>query len=292
MRYGISNNRGQPDEAEVAAILGDAESLGVGYLDTAFAYPDVETLIGRHLQVNASLKIVTKTTPLDGAEITRESKGKVLDAIATSLDRLRLERVYGVLVHHGNELGKSGWENLVEALEEAQSRGWVGLIGASVYNEQELLLVESRFQPGIIQAPFNILDRRLLSSQCLRRLKSGGAEIHARSVFLQGLLLMPSSELPAFFKPLKPALAALQSGWTSEGLDPLAACLGYVMEHPDIDVAIVGVNSLTELKELHQAAMWSSDRKSAAADLDHAIDPKFLDPSLWPPFTMQSASSR
>ncbi len=89
---------------------------------------------------------------------------------------------------------------------------------------------------------------------------------------------MPPSELPAFFEPLKPVLAALQSGWTSEGLDPLAACLGYVMEHPEIDVAIVGVNTLTELQEVHQAMMRSSDRKSAATDLGHVVAPKFLDP--------------
>ena len=37
----------------------------------------------------------------------------------------------------------------------------------------------------------NIIDRRLELSGWLERLSDEGVEVHARSVFLQGLLLMP-----------------------------------------------------------------------------------------------------
>ncbi len=285
MHYGISNDRGQPTEAEIADILGNAESFGVGYLDTAFAYPNSETLIGRHLPRGRGLKIVTKTAPIHADRIEPSAKTKVLDDLALSMDRLRTGRLHGLLLHHATDLDKPGWHVLVEALEEAQARGWVELIGASIYNEKELQLVESRFSPGMVQAPFNVLDTRLVASQCFARLKSKGVEIHARSLFLQGLLLMQPSALPAYFEPLKPALDALRMSWAADGLDPLAACLGYVLSHPAIDVAIVGVNRLSELQEICQAASSAANRTNAPAGFPKAVEEKYLDPSLWPSFT-------
>ena len=46
------------------------------------------------------------------------------------------------------------------------------------------------FIPDIIQLPFSVFDQRLLQDGTLSTLKSLGIEIHARSIFLQGLLLM------------------------------------------------------------------------------------------------------
>jgi aryl-alcohol dehydrogenase-like predicted oxidoreductase len=283
-RYGISNRRGQPDEAEVAAILGRAEESGIGYLDTAFAYPNSEALIGRHLAPRSRLKVVTKTAPIESATIERGDKTRILDALALSMERLRVDRLYGLLVHHATDLGKPGWEHLVDAIAEARSRGWVGRVGASVYNNDELELVESCFAPDIIQGPFNVLDTRLVSSKCFSRLKAAGTEMHARSVFLQGLLLMPPTSLPAFFEPVKALLASLRTGWAEQGTSPLAACLQFVLGHPDIDAAIIGVNSLLEFDEIRSAALFERTRPNATAEFLPAVDKRYLDPSLWPSF--------
>jgi aryl-alcohol dehydrogenase-like predicted oxidoreductase len=286
MHYGVSNRLGPPGETEIAAILERAVALGVGYLDTAFAYPNSEALIGRHLASGSSLKIVTKTAPIASLGTGRDRKATILDAVASSMDRLRVDRLYGLLVHHATDLGKPGWESLVEALDEARSRGWVSHIGASVYNEFELELVESRFRPGIVQGPINVLDTRLLSSRCFARLKAGGTEMHARSVFLQGLLLMQPSTLPAFFAPVKAALASLQASWAEQGISPLAACLAFVLEQSDIDAAIVGVNSLREFKEVQLAATSRPVERDIRLKSGPSIDPRFLDPSLWPSFAL------
>jgi aryl-alcohol dehydrogenase-like predicted oxidoreductase len=284
MHYGVSNRRGQPDEAEVAAILDRVEEVGIGYIDTAFAYPNAEFLVGKYLAPRSKLKIVTKTAPIESVKIVRGDKARILDALALSMERLRVGRLYGLLVHHATDLSKGGWEHLVDALAEARSRGWVERIGASVYNDDELQLVESRFVPDIIQGPFNRLDTRLTSSKCFSRLRATGTEIHARSVFLQGLLLMPPASLPAFFEPVKPSLTLLREKWSEQGVSPLAGCLQFVLGHPDIDVAIVGVNSLSEFDEIRSAAVFDSTGLRAAAECLPAVDKRYLDPSLWPSF--------
>jgi aryl-alcohol dehydrogenase-like predicted oxidoreductase len=284
MHYGVSNRHGQPDEGEVAAILGRAEEAGIEYLDTAFAYPNSEILIGRHLPPRRRLKIVTKTTPIGSAAIERADKARILDALELSMERLRVDRLYGLLVHRAADLGKPGWENLVDALAEARSRGWVSRVGASVYNNDDLELVESRFAPDIIQGPFNVLDTRLISSKCFSRLKAAGTEMHARSVFLQGLLLMPPCSLPDFFEPVKPLLASLRARWAEQGASPLVACVQFVLRHPDIDAVIVGVNSRSEFDEILSASASDPISTRATAGFLPSIDHRYLDPSLWPAF--------
>jgi aryl-alcohol dehydrogenase-like predicted oxidoreductase len=282
MHYGVSNRRGQPDETEVAAILARAAEVGTGYLDTAVAYPNSEALIGRH-RAGSSFAIMTKTAPIAEAELDRGHKARILDTLAQSMDRLRTDHLHGLLVHQAADLRKPGWEHLVEALKEAKSRGWVGRIGVSVYSEEQLELVESRFAPDIIQGPVNVLDTRLISSACFARLKARGMQMHARSVFLQGLLLMPTSALPAYFEPVKSTLASLQASWVASGTSPLAACLGFVMGHPDVNATIVGVNSVLEFEEILSATASPLPERQMFGSIQ-PIDTRYLDPSLWPSF--------
>ena len=69
-----------------------------------------------------------------------------------------------------------------------------------------------------IQIPVNALDRRAIHSGLLRRLKTKGVEIHARSVFLQGLLLMQPTELPEFFSRYVPTLPRCIASGRTTGL--------------------------------------------------------------------------
>ena len=204
------------------------------------------------------------------------------NSLAASLDRLRVDRVHGLLIHHAGDLAKPGWQHVVNALAEAQARGWAGRIGASVYGADQLALVESRFQPQLVQLPLNALDRRAIVSGTLTRLKAAGAEIHARSVFLQGLLLMKPNALPEFFVPMREEIAVLHRHWAEQGHSALAGCLAFTLQQPEIDAIIVGVNKSSELDEIVTAA-----RGDGPVDLEppRQIDTRYLDPSLWPAFT-------
>jgi aryl-alcohol dehydrogenase-like predicted oxidoreductase len=79
-------------------------------------------------------------------------------------------------------------------------------------------------------------------------------------------------------------LASLRAAWAEQATSPLAACLQYVLGHPDIDVAIVGVNSLSEFEEIRSAAVFDSIRPNATAEFLPTVDKRYLDPSLWPAF--------
>jgi aryl-alcohol dehydrogenase-like predicted oxidoreductase len=281
MHYGVSNHAGRPAEDEVSTILARAVALGVGYLDTAPAYDDAEVRLGRLLPAGHGLRIVTKTPPMPDDVIEPRHRRQWLETFERSLERLRVDSVYGLLVHQAADLGKPGWQHLVEALQAVKARGLVGRIGVSVYDEQQLAMAESRFRIELVQLPLNALDRRPLASGLLSRLKAQGAEIHARSAFLQGLLLMPPAELPEFFQPMRPALHKLREDWAKQGLSPVAACLAFVLRRTEIDAAIVGVNRLSELAEI-EAAVAGAGHLDPEPGTMPEVAPIYLDPSRWP----------
>ena len=281
--YGVSNRGGRPDEREVAAILARAAAAGVGYIDTAPGYGDAEVLVGRHLPRGHGLRIITKSSALKDATVQARHGKHLLDTLAGSLERLKVDAVHGLLVHQVDDLAKPGWEHLVDAMMEARTRGWVNRIGASIYNADQLALVECRFGPQLVQLPLNVLDRRPIVSGTLARLKSADIEIHARSVFLQGLLLMDPKELPEFFAPVRTKIANARALWGKRGLGPLDGCLAFALQLPEIDAVIVGVNSLREFQQMEQAAASSADA-NADIDIGQSVDPIYVDPSRWPGF--------
>jgi len=285
LEYGVSNRAGHPGEREVANILAQAIEAGIGYIDTAPAYGDAEALVGRYLPSGHCLNIVTRTPAIEDATIEARHGRLLLDSLATSLDRMRVDNVHGFLVHQARDLAKPGWQHLVEAMAEARARGWASRIGASIYNSDQLALLESRFAPEIVQLPLNVLDRRPIASGVLVHLKAGGVEIHARSVFLQGLLLMKPSELPDFFIPIRDDIANMQRHWAERGWSAIAACLAFALQQTEIDAVIVGVNRCTEFDEIADVARQSSSiRDCGAAPM---VDPLYLDPSRWPAFRFQ-----
>jgi aryl-alcohol dehydrogenase-like predicted oxidoreductase len=281
--YGISNRGGRPSETEVAAILARAVEAGIGYLDTAPAYGEAQIFVGRHLPRHHDLRIITKLAPIGEARIEAQHGAVILETVARSLEHLRVDRVHGILVHHASDVAKPGAEHIVDALMQARARGWADRIGISIYDAEQLTLAESRFQPQLVQLPLNALDRRLIQSGMLSRLKAHGVEVHARSVFLQGALLMNPNALPQFFAPLREHIANLQRQWEVAGLSALEGCLAFALQQPEIDAVIVGVNRLGEFDDI-VAAIDEGRRQLCLYEPAVSIDPLYLDASHWPAF--------
>jgi aryl-alcohol dehydrogenase-like predicted oxidoreductase len=279
MDYGVSNRKGRPDQNGVAGILGRAVEANIGYVDTSPAYGEAETLLGRHLPAGHRLRVVTKTPPIPEERIEARHFQLLLDSTAISLERLRTDSIHGLLVHRVGDLAKPGWQHIVDALIEVRARGWVNAIGASIYNPNELDLIESCFRPQIVQLPLNVLDRRPIASGMLTRLKRTQTEIHVRSVFLQGLLLMDPNEVPSHFAAVRPDIIAMHQFWHTHGLSAVAGCLAFALRQAEVDAIIVGVNSPAELDEIISAVAHGLrvDEEGPAP----LVDPIYLDPSRW-----------
>ena len=280
MNYGISNVGGKVGRRTVWEILELAPSLGVTLIDTAPGYGDGEVAIGRALGASHRFRIVTKTPAFRQERVTTSHADGLVATFERSLDNLGQSAVYGLLLHHAGDIKAEGGRRLVEAMESLQRRGQVEKIGVSVYSADEIDDVLEVFTPGIIQLPLNVLDQRLIQSGHLRKLHGLGVEIHARSVFLQGLLLMKPQQLPPYFEPLRPHLDRYFDFLSTHRLGAVEAPLSFVGQLPEVHAMILGVCSTAQLRELSDAA---GRAPGSMPDMSgFAIsDPAFVNPALW-----------
>jgi aryl-alcohol dehydrogenase-like predicted oxidoreductase len=167
-----------------------------------------------------------------------------------SLENLAVEKVYGILVHNAQDLLGSDGKSVWRCLESFCHRGLVEKIGVSVYDEVELRRIVELFPLRIAQVPLSILDQRLLQSGILKELKDAHVEIHGRSCFLQGLLLMSPEELPSHFESIRKTVQNLRVLQKIHGLTPVGAALGFVLGVAEIDTVLVGVNTPEQFREI------------------------------------------
>lgn len=277
--YGVSNTGGRTPPDEVARILALAEREGIGLLDTAALYGDSEAVLGSALRRGHPFRIVSKTLKFDVARISQADASALRAGFENSLRRLRQDRIHGLLIHTAADLLRPGGDLLWAVLTELKREGLVEKIGVSVYTGSEIESILARFGPDLVQLPLNVLDQRLLANGQLARLKSQAVEIHARSIFLQGLLLMQDTPVPSTLARFRPQLERVWQACRRAAVSPLDLSLAFVKSVTTVDAAIVGVAAAAQLAQIVTALRSSTsvaDFATFACD-----DEELLNPSLW-----------
>ncbi len=253
LSYGVANQVGQVSRGAAKAMLDLAAAHGVDTLDTAIAYGDSEACLGE--AGTAGFRVISKLPALP--EGCTAVDAWVQEQIAMSLARLGAGSMYGLLLHRPEQLLEGGGAALYRALQRLKETGQVQKIGISIYDPRQLDALMPSCTFDLVQAPLNLVDRRLHASGWLQRLKDAGVEVHTRSAFLQGLLLMPKSAIPARFAPW----AALWDRWhtwlATHDMAAVQACLAYPLSLPGISRVVVGADSVGQLSEVLQAAAAS-----------------------------------
>ena len=223
--YGISNDLGKISVSEIRAILQLAHSKKIEMIDTAISYGDSEKLIGNLGQNYTTWKVITKIPAINlGDNIEKICR----QYVHGSLGRLKVKELYGVLLHEPNQLMEPEGERILFALRELKSEGYINKVGVSLYANEKSLEILNKYQFDIVQWPINIFDRTLISSGLAESLKERDVEIHARSVFLQGLLLLKPDHLPRKFLNWYDSFASYHSWLNEFKLTPIQACLGVI----------------------------------------------------------------
>ena len=272
--YGIANSNGQVEKLEAKGILDYAKSFGVDTIDTAIAYGTSEQCLG-YIGVG-DYHLVTKLPeiPDDYGNL----KTWVQNHVDSSLSTLGVETLSGLLLHRSSQLLDTDKKDLWSILLQLKSDGIVKKIGFSIYTPDELDKLWDSFKPDLVQAPYNILDRRLETSGWLERMHKENVEVHVRSIFLQGLLLMNKSNRPEKFNKWL-ALWNHWDDWLKESnVTPVQAAVSFSLSDNRVSKVIVGVDSLDQLKEIISAANNNIDRFPENLNIG---DTRLLNPSEW-----------
>ncbi|OUL58576.1 aldo/keto reductase [Pseudoalteromonas ulvae] len=267
--YGISNKQGQVDLLAAQQLLSFAYEQGIRFLDTAAAYGNSQQILGEFAHQKSH--IITKINP-DESSLT-----DITNALDECFNQLNRTHIYAVMLHNADRLNHPNSRSALKQLEAEKRNGRVQKIGLSLYHPDQVKLFDV-FTPDIIQIPLSIIDQRFLANGLLDKLQTQGIEIHVRSAFLQGLLLLEPSKRPSYFKQFS-ALNRFDKFIESTSASRLSVCLNFFKSLPAIAKIVVGCCSKDELSEIiaaYQAPI-------ALNGLNFACDDQALIvPSNWP----------
>jgi aryl-alcohol dehydrogenase-like predicted oxidoreductase len=243
--YGVTNSSSTEKSPEEAHFyLREAKRLGFSILDTAPAYGSAESLVG---SCGLQFEIHTKL-----------EKDKSPDfSLQASLTKLGIESIDLLYVHdmEAFRLQPEGITNSLSNLLGVHVKN----IGVSIYDIEDLELVLKYPSITYVQLPMNLLDQRF-SEKVLQKTQSAGVKCIARSIFLQGVLLVDPEKLPQRVGHLYPFLKSLRQELITREISPLEGCLALVCNNPDIDGVILGAQNEEELRLIMGA--WEHVRTS------------------------------
>ena len=280
--YGITNTAGQVAEPEVRALLTEAAASDVSWLDTAQAYGEAEAVLGRTLPPGHGFRLISKLQAQSQGAFTADDRLAWDQGFERSCVRLGEPRLDALLLHSAADLRKPGGDYLREWLLSLRERGLVRRLGVSIYGSADLDGVSADLL-DLVQIPLSLYDQRLLADGTVARLRAQGCAVHARSLYLQGLLLSPTATWPAWVEFVdREHHARLENFAADRGCTLLECALGFARAQQDLEAVVLGLCSRIELVQLlqawHKPSPWE-DKEWRKWSLDRS---QILDPRRWP----------
>ena len=272
--YGVTNLDGITPESQVQEIINFSRENNIKLIDTSINYGKSELVLGK-ANIN-SFDVITKVPRIANSKSYYHDYSSLL---GQSIQKLQINSLSGVLFHDANDLLSKDGMDKFNAMKELKAEGLVDRIGVSVYDVASTYDIINNFEIDIVQGPLNIFDRRFLTSGLLKDLKKSSIEFHARSIFLQGILLSNSYKTINYFRKWSKLFLKFDEKVNNSCLTPLAICLAFVFEIEDIDNVIVGVQDLNQLKEI----LHSLGKEICLDDFDdiYSNDIDLVNPGKW-----------
>ena len=264
---------GRSPEGEIADMLAIAAHAGMSLLDATTPFDSAEAMLGSAMPSGAPFRVMIKAARADRGPDYLEAEARA------SLRRMGLARADAIIVPSAGDLFGRFGPQMWDKLNDLKDQGLFDKIGVAAMASDDPVGIARRFHPDIIQAPASLIDQRLLISGALAEIAGLGIEVQLRSIFLQGLLLLPPDRAPAGMKDAATSLSRVRRMIAEGRSDPLQAALAFALSRPEASSVLVGVTSAAELSAVCAAA------SHPAPELDWdgmAInDPAALDPRRW-----------
>ena len=269
--YGILNGGETLSREEVARILDAAVDHGIDSIDTAIAYGQSESIIGETSQNR--FNIISKLPPLP-VDISNVSEW-VHSQVQGSLSRLKCTSLDALLLHRPQDLTGAQGAELYAAIGSLMAEKMIHRFGVSIYSPDDLEGIIGTFDIHVVQAPLNVFDRRILG--VTDQLSALNIEVHARSVFLQGVLIASPKDRPQRFEPWSEHFALFDEWVRSSGVSAMACCLGFALQQPGIAKLVIGTTSAESLDEIMNSIPNSvlEVPTHLQSSVEQLIDPRF-----------------
>lgn len=256
------------------AALHRAMDVGLNFIDTADAYGDgaAESALGEWLAQHGARQRFVIATKFYW-DFTREpvhpntARDYIVRACEASLRRLRTEWIDLYQVHAWDPLLRP--DEVAEAFGQLRRQGKVRWFGVSNWNDAHLRMGLRHFEIATLQPRYNLLHREAEARElpfCLEH----GLGVLVYSPLERGLLIdRPRPERfgdhrdqdpwfqPASYERIRRGLAELRPIAERHGLTLPQLAVRWVLTHPAVTCAIVGIKSPEHLDGITPAATGS-----------------------------------
>ena len=270
-RYGV---QGKPEltQKEVDRMLVWASGK-IDELDTSEDYKKSHKIISKH---SFNFKITSKID-LNKIATANELTSRI-SQISQELKKLQVERILLRPHSSNNEVTLKA----IKKLRELQEGSLIGEIGLTIYDTKELEYFSSEISgPLVFQVPISIIN------QSFEKLVRGNPrqykhfKFYARSIFLQGLLLMEVTKIPSHLQEISPAILFLNNELERVGSSIPEATFSYLKRQEWIVGIIMGVSNLEELQRNVEIFHSSTVFDLELLDRLPSVPSKIRDPRLW-----------
>ena len=278
--YGVTNTDGKVSKEIVQDLIDLSVSNGISGFDTAQSYGVAEKVLGENLPRKNNFKIISKLNPQQNTKFDLRKKDEWESMFKKTLSQLQVKRLDGFLVHSSKDINRPDSTLLIDWLRSLRERKLVKKIGVSIYDIEELdQLPLNEIQ--ILQFPLSIYDQRFYRSGLLKKLKENNIVIIARSIFLQGLILQESNNLPHWVsKEIRKKHDYLIEYAKIKNLSLLEIAIQYILSIKEVDYLALGITNVKEMKCLINAC--DLDIRDDLNYEQFAINDKdFIDPRRW-----------
>ncbi len=250
LHYGIANDVGKPPEEQSFGMLKAALDGGVTSIDTARAYGDSEDIIGRFFNKNPENIpfISTKVPPFPGADAS-ELEGHIIESVEASLEKLGLSKVDNIMLHNGVSLFRYGDET-AKIMGSLVKRGYCDMVGASVYNAEEIDKMLTYEEYTSTQVPMSIFDQRLINGGYIEKLSNRGFTTFVRSVFLQGLFFLDPEKITddILLHHARPGIIKLRELSEKEGMSIAELAITFLRDYPGVTSLVLGSDNVDQVR--------------------------------------------
>ena len=266
-RYGADSTKIKKDE--IKKIFNLAKKNNIYQIDTAEAYINKKDVFKN---VDKKFKFSTKIIP--------NSKWVSLEFCQNELERhfkiFNSNKIESILFHDVKVLFTKNGLKIFRNLEILKKKKYFKKIGLSIYDTQCLNYIIANYDFDVVQCPYNILDRRILTSGWFDKLNSKGIEIHIRSIFLQGLLVNKNVYKKQYFKKWKKKFSEWFLWLEDNNISPIDYCFSDLLNY-DFDKIIIGINNSKNLEEIINFKTVNKNKM-----INFSIsDKKLIDPRNW-----------
>jgi len=275
LKYGIANTHGQPTQDEVNNIIAAAADGGIRILDTAAGYGESEAVLGRALKatgLDKTMNVVSKVAVFSSDMKEEEARVHIRKSLENSLMNLKVDSLYALLFHREEDA------RFFNILDELVKEGKIQRAGCSLDHCEPAGIECAR----AVQVPGNVLDRRFL--KFTREAYKRGTAIFNRSVYLQGMLLMPVEKIPSYLQELIPYRQKLEALAAEVGIAPAELYMRYLFSIPEIEGVLTGVDTIDQLKSnmaLAAKGPLSEDVMNRIFEMIPELPERLIRPHCW-----------